>query len=305
MSLIFVFVDGMGLGKNNGNNPLFSNYYASFLKMTGGRPLTDEVKTHYKNGSFFSPVDACLGVEGLPQSGTGQVTLFSGVNTAKKLGRHFGPYPHSAIRKYLGASSLFQKLKRENGRSCFINAFPEVFFEHSRERNRWSSTTLMTLKAGLPLNTINEVLEEKAVTAEINQKVWKERLSQDVPEITEKHAADRVIAAAEDYDLVLMEYYLTDKAGHERDMDQAQEILQQLDRFLMPLIEKTEEKRHTLLLTSDHGNIEDLSTKTHTRNKVPFFVTGNGSEHFHGIRSIREVTPLCVTWYRSILGQCG
>lgn len=305
MSLIFIFIDGIGLGKEDRDNPFVTGNYESFSRMTGGRAFTKAVRSQQNGPGFFSAIDACLGIEGLPQSGTGQVTLFSGINSARKLGRHFGPYPHSAIREYLGEESIFQKFGKEKGRACFINAFPEVFFEHVKKKNRWSSTTLMTRKAGLPLNTVSEVLQEKAVTAGITQKIWRTRLSMNVPEISEKEAADRLITAADCNELVLMEYYLTDKAGHEKDHDQAREVLTRLDRFLNSLIQDAEKNGHTLLLTSDHGNLEDLSVKTHTRNKVPFFVTGKGSHLFQTVRSIQDVTPHCVQWLRSPFGQSG
>ncbi len=301
MSLIFVFIDGIGLVRDHSDNPFTSDYYESFDRMTGGQPFTSDTEAIQNGNAFFSAIDACLGVDGLPQSGTGQVTLFSGINTARMIGKHFGPYPHSKIRQYLGEDSIFRKFQKEKGRTCFVNAFPEVFFEYAQKRNRWSSTTLMTRKAGLRLNSVQEVLEGKAITAEITQRVWRERLSLDVPIITEADAADRLVSTASEHDLVLMEYYLTDKAGHEQDMDGAREILIRLDRFLIRLFDEAAENGHTVMLTSDHGNLEDLSVKTHTRNKVPFYVLGDGLHHFHNIRSIQDVTPLSLEWYRSTL----
>ena len=303
MSLIFVFVDGLGLGRDDQCNPLFDTGYFVFSRLTGGQSFTKQVKKYRNRNLFFTPVDACMGVEGLPQSGTGQVTLFSGINSAQKLGRHFGPYPHSSIRDYLGKDSIFQKFQREKGSCHFINAFPNIFFEKANKKNRWSCTTLMTRMAGYPLNSVSEVLAEKAITAEITQSAWKNRLSMDVPEITEAEAADRVMEAAELHDLVLAEYYLTDKAGHNQDPDYAGEVLKKLDRFLIRIMDQIPASGHTLLLTSDHGNIEDLSTKSHTRNKVPFFVMGEGTEFFESIKSIQEVTPLSLRWFQSTSGQ--
>lgn len=302
MSLIFLFIDGVGLGKEQPENPFTDRVYESFYYITNGQPFTDKARTIQNGRTFFTSIDACLGVDGLPQSGTGQATLFSGVNTSRKLGRHFGPYPHSKIRKYLRETSIFQKFHKANADTYFINAFPDIFFEYAMKKNRWSSTTYMAREAGLKLNSINEVLEKKAITAEITQNIWRSRFSNQVPVISEQEAANRLVQAADKYKLVLMEYYLTDKAGHSRDMKQSHEVLSRLNRFLLGLLKCAEEKSHTVIMTSDHGNLEDLSVKTHTRNKVPFFISGTDSHHFYDIQSIQDVTPMCLKWYGSTVG---
>ena len=47
-----------------------------------------------------------------------------------------------------------------------------------------------------------------------------------------------------------------------------------------------------VLLTSDHGNIEDLSRKVHTLNSVPTIAWGKGCrEALRRISSIQAVTP--------------
>ncbi|MDI6402245.1 alkaline phosphatase family protein [Balneolaceae bacterium ANBcel3] len=298
MGLIFVFVDGVGLGNVDDNNPFVLSTYSSFTELSGGHSFTKEAPSYITEKSFFTPIDACLQVEGLPQSGTGQSTLFSGINTSKKLGRHFGPYPHSSIRSFLKEDSLFYKLKKQRKTPCFINAFPEVFFTFSEKRNRWSCTTLMAKSSGIKLNSIEEVLKGRAITAELTQEVWKNKLYKQVPVITEADAAGRVLKAAEQFDLVLMEYYLTDKAGHDRNPDFVSSVLTQFDLFLKVLLDGAKQNGHSLLLTSDHGNVEDISVKTHTLNKVPFYFYGWHHEVFRNIQSIQEVTPLCLEWIK-------
>ena len=45
-------------------------------------------------------------------------------------------------------------------------------------------------------------------------------------------------------------------------------------------------------LTSDHGNLEDCSTRSHTRNLVPSFIWGPASESPSGlIEAITGATP--------------
>lgn len=290
MPVIFLFIDGVGLGKENKSNPFLQQSFRGFSAMVGDRAFSEKAAELSEENHLFRHVDARLDVEGLPQSGTGQTALFTGENAPKVIDRHFGPFPHSGIKPLLKEQSLFNKAQ-QGGKSCnFINAYPDIFFEKARKRNRWSCTTLMTKNADISLNTTKEVKEEKALTAEITQQAWRDQLNIDVPAITPEQAADRLLRQTEEYDLLLHEYYLTDKAGHSREMERASSFLKTYDRFLWHLIDN-KPRDLTIVLSSDHGNVEDLSVKTHTLNRVPLFAYGPGARHFSEARRITDVTP--------------
>lgn len=292
MSVIFLFIDGVGLGEEEDYNPFVrkGNRYEAFTHMAGGQSFTRWAGEVLENGHLFKPVDTTLGVEGLPQSGTGQTALFSGENAPRAIGKHFGPFPHSGIKYLLREQSIFVKAHNRGYNCHFINAYPDIFFEKSRKRNRWSCTTLMTKSAGLPLNNAQSVRDEQAVTADLTQRAWREQLNIDIPEITLRQAARRLLQQARNFDLLLHEYYLTDKAGHSQDYDKAGCVLDIYAEFLMELI-RGKEPEDTIVLCSDHGNVEDLSTKTHTLHKVPLYVFGPGADAFRDARSILDVTP--------------
>lgn len=289
MSVIFIFIDGVGLGLNNDNNPLASKSWTSLSYFTEKKGLHIRCKEIDRPGHLFRPIDANLGVTGLPQSGTGQTTLFSGINASKIAGKHYGPFPYSTTRYLLEKKSLFHKVLELDKKPIFMNAYPDLFFEKAEKRDRWTATTLMVRSAGIPLHREKHIRSGEAITAEINQKIWKEKLNIDVPVITAEEAGERVIKASLENDLVLYEFFLTDKAGHRMEHDFAEEIRELLDPFLTTVIENIS-KKDTLVITSDHGNLEDLSTKTHTRNPVPLFVKGNTAP-FRTAKSLMDVTP--------------
>ncbi|WP_234567889.1 alkaline phosphatase family protein [Rhodohalobacter sp. 614A] len=289
MTVCFLFVDGIGVGPKTGYNPLASSDLKSFSFFTGRDGLHDGCEERIEESILFKKLDANLDVEGLPQSGTGQTALFTGENSSELIGKHFGPFPHSKIKPLLKKKSLFHKAIELEKNPHFLNAYPDLFFEKSKERNRWSSTTLMARSAGVELNRLQNVVEGSAVTAEIIQSAWRSKLNLDVPEIEPEEASGRMLKALDEYDLVLFEYYLTDKAGHEQDEEMANRVLKVLDRFIMNILNNLN-KMDTLVLSSDHGNLENLSIKTHTRNPVPLFVKGN-TEPFINAKSILDVTP--------------
>ena len=292
MAILFIFVDGIGIGEDSTENPLSDHSLKAFSWFTGENGFHSGCKSIDSDKKLYRSIDANLGVEGYPQSGTGQTSLFTGTNASKMIGKHFGPYPHSKIKPLLKEKSLFHKALLIDKKPHFLNAYPDLFFEKSEKRNRWSCTTLMARSAGLKLNGIEDVIAGRAVTAEIVQSAWRNHLKLNVPEIRPEEASERAITALKKYDLVLYEYYLTDKAGHDKSRDMADQVLKNLDLFLERII-KSMDQKDTFILTSDHGNIEDLSVKTHTRNPVPLMVSGQ-TEFFRDAESILDITPAII-----------
>ena len=183
MAVIFLFIDGVGLGKKSEENPFYSQSYES-LQVLSGENFFEDADPIKNSNQLFKAIDANLDVEGLPQSGTGQATLFSGENASKVIGKHFGPYPHSGFRYLLEEQSIFHAVGEAGKKPYFINAYPPVFIDYSEKRNRWSCSTLMTRSAGLRLNSIAEIEKEEALTAEIVQNAWREKLEINIPKIT-------------------------------------------------------------------------------------------------------------------------
>jgi hypothetical protein len=287
LAVIFLFVDGVGLGKRSNENPFFTKYYESLQILSGENFFNDSIPI-YNDTHLFKAIDANLEIDGLPQSGTGQASLFSGENASKIIGKHFGPYPHSGIKYLLEEHSLFHSINELGRTPYFINAYPPIFIDYSMKRNRWSCSTLMVRSAGLPLNSTQEIENEVALTAEIIQNAWREKLHISIPKITAIDAAQRLLHILPGYDLVMYEYYLTDKAGHNKSHEDAETVMDPFDEFLLHIL-KHKKEDDLLVITSDHGNMEDLSVKTHTRNKVPLMVYGKGAHHFHHVESIVDV----------------
>ncbi len=281
MAVFFLFIDGVGLGPDADHNPFARMDVHIAQRITGQERMT--------SGSHRG-LDACLGIPGLPQSGTGQVSLFTGVNASKLIGQHFGPYPHSGTKEVLSTRSIFHQALGKGRKPIFMNAYPERFFQYSESKNRWSSTTLMSRATGLRLHTVEDVRLGTAITAEIQQDVWKAQLYPDIEPISAETAAQRVLTAGLSHDLVLTEYYLTDKAGHAQDADMAREVIARFDRFACEILSGLSAD-DTLVITSDHGNVEDLSVKTHTMNRVLFLVAGKGAEAAAACGDLTDVAP--------------
>lgn len=282
-----LFVDGIGLGPCKPESNPFCADLPGFEALSGGLRWVSGSSVNEPH-RLFRAIDANLGLEGLPQSGTGQATLFTGINCAQLAGRHYGPYPHSATRKALRESSIFQRVGPE--RCAFANAYPPRFFAWVERMKRWPVTTRACLDAGVQIRTIEDLEAGRGIAADVTGRGLARHLGLAVTEVSPAEAANRLLGLAETHAFTLFEVFHTDKAGHAQDRELAARILSPLDGLLQALVEQRGEGL-TIVLTSDHGNLEDLSVKTHTRHPVPLAVLGPGAPSFASVTDLTGVTP--------------
>ena len=291
MSVLWVFLDGVGLGPAGPENPLSTLDLPAFRALAGGQPWTSDAEPVRRADHVFVPIDATLGVEGLPQSGTGQGALFTGRDAVRAHGRHFGPYPPTKVRPLVEAHSVFARLAPLVGveRLAFANAYPERFFRMVQARGRWTVTTLAASAAGVRLRGAEDLAAGRALASDLTGHGWRRVIDPAHAPVSEAQAARALLGLGRDHDFVLLEYFLTDKAGHSQDPDRAGSVLQSLDRFFAALLDGLGED--LLVVTSDHGNLEDLGTKSHTRHPVPLVALGPGADRFTEAQSLLDVTP--------------
>ncbi len=290
--VLFVFLDGVGLGPSHTRNPLAAAW-PSLQRLTCGQRWTCQTQPFSRPRHVFRHLDATLGMPGLPQSGTGQTALLTGFNAPRIAGRHYGPYAHSRTRAVLARYNLFRRLKDRGLSVAFANAYPPVFFEQARRRNRWSVTTRCCREADVRLRTLDDLARGEAVAADLTGRRLREAGFPVTP-IDEAEAARHLAALLRRYHFVLFEYFLTDQAGHRQDLNEAWRVLSSLDRFFSELLNLLDPEHHLLVVTSDHGNLEDLRVRTHTRNPVPLIALGCGAGLFRHARDLRDVTPAIV-----------
>lgn len=280
LKIVFIFVDGLGIGTDDPeNNPL----------------CNPQFPTLYKLISEAVPLDACLGVDGLPQSATGQASLLTGTNAAKEMGRHIEGFPPPALKKLIEHENLFSKLRKLGKRCAFANSY-WLTDPHRIPPRRQSVTTVMTLSALGGVCGKEELLSGKAVTHDITRWTMHTR-GYDGPIVAPELAAEHLLAVGAENDFTLFEYFLTDRAGHSGKQDMVHDCLETLERFVSRTTVFADEPNHLLLLSSDHGNIEDSSVFTHTMNPVPFVALGEKGGAFKDLKSLEDVTPAILRLY--------
>lgn len=285
MSVLLIFVDGLGIGTRGRHNPLH-------VLGEAAAPLAvfDDEEPRVPFGGLLARTDPRLGVEGRPQSASGQTTILTGINIPRRLGLHKQGFPNEQMREVLREHSLFLKLKQlGDGPDIFVNAYHPQFFIR---RPRWvAATTVAVEAAGLPFRTFEDLREGRAVFHDFTNRALAER-GVEVLERTPEEAAAVLATLAAAHRFTLYEHFIADRAGHEQDEASALTILSELARFVRTALSLIDLARTTVLLTSDHGNVEDLSTRNHTLNPVPTLAWGPDKElAARRVRTLADITP--------------
>jgi bisphosphoglycerate-independent phosphoglycerate mutase (AlkP superfamily) len=263
--VFFIFIDGFGIREDKSiNNPFF---YAKL-------PILNEIKKDY----IYIPTDACIGVKGLPQSATGQTTIFTGKNASKVLGRHMQGQPTITLKNLIYENNLFQYLIDNGYKVTNANIYSKEYLskmlDEKNKRVRPSVTSVMTLSSNIKFRTVENYDKKRGVYHDITGEILK-KLNRSTYEINENIAAGNLSNLKDKYDFILFEHFMCDIIGHSKNMELAIKELEKIDRFIGELLNNLDLNNDSLIITSDHGNIEDLSVKTHTKNKVPTIIINN------------------------------
>lgn len=283
-SVILFFVDGLGIGGRGPENPLWQCAAGPLAHFEGENEVIEA-------GGRLAATDATLGVEGRPQSASGQTTILTGINAPKTLGRHKQGFPNERLREVIREHSIFKRLNsREPGSATFANAYTPQYFESTP---RWKSATTVAVEASDGrFRKIPDLLGRRAVFHDYTNQTLRER-GFDVPDFSPEDAAAILAGLSEGHRFVLYEHFITDKIGHDRDLEKAKEHLPGLARFLSETVRLADPDSTTVILTSDHGNLENLSVRNHTLNKVPTVIWGRrADESAARVRDLTDIAPL-------------
>ena len=278
MHILFLFLDGVGLGTSDpAVNPFVQ---ASMPNLTG---LLD--KRALTNGQTFPiessratllSLDARMGVKGLPQSATGQAVLLTGRNIPAEIGYHYGPKPNPEVAAYLQAETLFHQVRSTGKQAALLSGYPPRYFEAIESGKRlFSAIPLAASKAGVSLHGPDDIASGLAIPADFTGHGWNQQPG--FPKIPGREPAEAGKLLADlgmRYDFAFFEYWLSDYAGHGQDMPQAVRLLEVFDGVLGGLLDAWDDEQGLIVITSDHGNLEDLGTRRHTAHPVPGLLVG-------------------------------
>ena len=286
---IIVFIDGIGLTLNP-QPPWTTARLPTWTRLLGAPPTATTLLVQPQ--LVFKPLDATLGVAGLPQSGTGHTTLWTGYNAAALLGRHFPAYPAPSQHMLLAEHNLFKQLVDHHKQVSIATVYREPYWELVAQRAvRPTAVALAARAARLDLPTPADYHAGTAVPWDITGAylarwgAWP--LTQT---ITPYMAAQRLLALSRQADLVHYECFLPDFVGHQRIDETPERVLELIDSLLGALLADLPATTHVVLV-SDHGNLEAADHRRHTTNPVPLLVVGPAAASAASLTDLSQLTP--------------
>ncbi len=288
MSVLLIFIDGLGIGPRSAHNPL-----ARLGAAAAPLAVFADEEPALLNDGVLVRTDARLGIEGRPQSASGQTTILTGVNAPALLGYHKQGFPNEAMRAIIREHSIFLQLERAGIRpNVFANAYAPRFFN---ERPRWVSATTVAVEAtNMRFSQLADLRAGRAVYQDFTNGLLIDA-GIDIEPRTPAEAAAVLVDVAHKHRFTLYEYFITDRVGHAQDMDAALTVLSNLALFIRTVLARIDLTRTTVMLTSDHGNVEDLSSRNHTLNFVPTLAWGVGRDAVRaGVRDLADITPVII-----------
>ena len=297
MRILTLFLDGIGLGEDDPESNPFAIADTPIMRSLAGdnRWLATTGFQRTKR-SVFIPTDPRLGVAGRPQSGTGQASLLTGLNLPRLAGRHYGPKPDAKTRQIIGEHSYFKRLTQRGNSARHLTAYPAgLLADFARGKTLRSSVQQAAFESGAPHFSLDDVIARRALTAEWTTESWRHHLKLDnLPDYSHRDAGRLLVQLSRSYDFAFHSHWLTDRIGHRGTLERGVEILERFDQVLLGLLDEFRNDEGLIVITSDHGNMEDLSTRRHTLNDVPTVVIGARSPEFAaGYRSLTDFVPAC------------
>ncbi|UBV42571.1 metalloenzyme domain protein [Deinococcus taeanensis] len=241
-------------------------------------------------------LDATLGVPGLPQSGTGQSCWLTGRDAVRVMGEHFGPHPGPTLQALLREEALPVRLVRAGRRVALANEYVPAYFQAlevgAGRRNRMGCFPFSVRAAGAPLNPGGLPLVGATLGMSF-ERPWREVSALD----SLNRAGEALSSAAGELDLLMLDLWFGDLLGHAGEPDVPVDALRAGRAYLRrvdALLTGVVAGGARVVVSSDHGNLENLNTKSHTRARVPF--AGVGVD-LGGAETVVEAGVVLSSWF--------
>ncbi|MFQ3565529.1 MAG: hypothetical protein SNJ59_00885 [Aggregatilineales bacterium] len=293
--ILLIFVDGIGLGDDDPSiNPFATAQTPTLNALAGGKRWLRDAGRQKTERSFFIPTDPRMGVPGRPQSASGQAAILTGRNVPALIGEHYGPRPNEAIRELLAQDNFFKQVVAQGKSAALIEAYPPQFHRAINSGKRLRSSYQQAVhEAGLPLLGEDSIYAGEALAVDWTGEGWRTQLGyHDTPIYSPFEAGQRMVAIARRYDFAFFSHWITDMLGHRGTLNEGIRLLETFDRVMEGALDAWDDREGLMIITSDHGNFEDMSHSKHTENDVPTVIIGAEREAFaEKIHTLSDLVP--------------
>lgn len=295
MHILMIFLDGIGLGDDNPQtNPFAVARMPTLTALTNGKRWLRDTGRQESQRAVFIPTDPRLGIAGRPQSGTGQAAILTGRNVPQIIGEHYGPKPNAATRQLLAEDNFFKQVRHAGRKAALLDAYPPgLHHDIARGKTLRSSIQQAAFEAGQALFGMDELISRRALTPEWTGESWRRYLQLDTTPVYKPPEAGRLLVEiSREYDFAFHSHWMTDMVGHRGPFERGVELLELFDGVMAGVLEAWYDDEGLVIVTSDHGNMEDIGNRNHTENDIPTLVIGNPKGEFaDGFKDLTDYVP--------------
>ena len=293
--ILLIFLDGIGLGDDDSTKNPFTAANTPILdQLANGHHWVRGVGKQVSDRAVFVPTDPRMGIPGKPQSASGQAAILTGRNIPQLIGEHYGPRPNPAIRALLAEDNFFKQVVANDMSAALIEAYPPRFHESITSGKRLRSSYQQALhEAGLPLFGEESIYSGDALAVDWTGEGWRTHLGYtDTPIYAPQDAGKRMVEIARRYHFAFFSHWMTDTIGHRGTVEDGARVLELFDGVMEGALAEWDDSEGLMIITSDHGNMEDVSHTKHTENDVPTVIIGNGKETFaDDLNTLADLVP--------------
>ena len=293
--ILMIFLDGIGLGDDDpAINPFAAGNFPTLNRLTNGKPWVRNTGRQESARAILVPTDPRMGVPGRPQSGTGHATILTGRNVPALIGEHYGPKPNAATRALIAEDNFFKQVVARGMTAALINAYPpRLLAGINRGKLLRSGIQQAVHEAGLPMFEVDKLYSRDALSEDWTGAGWRDHLGYpDAPQYTPQEAGRQMVELSRRYDFAFFSHWMTDTIGHRGTVADGLRLLETFDGVMAGALEVWDDAEGLIVITSDHGNMEDLNHGKHTENDVPTLIIGAGKERFaEGLHTLADLVP--------------
>ena len=295
MRALLLFIDGIGIGMDDPQvNPFSVAHLPTLTRLTNGQRWVKDIGRVQTPLATFIPTDPRMGIEGLPQSASGQASIITGRNVPALIGEHYGPRPNPPIQAIIREGTLFDAVNSVGKTSALIAAYPQQLHDEIKRGKRLpASYQQAILQQGKPLLGIDDLLHDRAISEDWTNQAWHDFLGHpEVPLISAYEAGRKLAKISRQHDFTFMSHWMTDYVGHRGSLSDAVQLLERLDELFRGLLDEWHPEEGIILLTSDHGNMEAIGNRRHTANDVPTLILGEQKDIIApSIHTLADIAP--------------
>ncbi|MEO8397325.1 MAG: hypothetical protein ABI700_30290, partial [Chloroflexota bacterium] len=143
------------------------------------------------------------------------------------------------------------------------------------------------------LFTEAEIYSGDALAVDWTNAGWRSDLGySDTPIYTPEEGGRKMIELSRRYDFAFFSNWITDTIGHRGKVEDGVKILELFDAVMAGALAEWDDAEGLIVITSDHGNMENLSHGKHTENDVPTVIIGQEKARFaEGLHTLADLVP--------------